>query len=225
MSNLIAVSEIIKMAVERGINLGKGDPYNRLRYYTKIGWLPHMVRKVGPEGDIEGHYPVWVLDRLELIEKLKSEGNSNDDIEDLLKTEDAKVNFNSIFSFVNSPAKRNQLIMYLSFLFIFVILLSELGVISGGDKKRTLNTLSNNNFVLEGSILDSGSGFFAGGDKLLFVSSPVVTATSKVYVTFMDDYSPATRFWVRSVVPLEGFYIELDTQTDSNANFNWWVSN
>ena len=41
----VQVIKLIKQAKKEGVQFGRGDPYNRLRYYTKIGWLPHMTRK------------------------------------------------------------------------------------------------------------------------------------------------------------------------------------
>ena len=32
---LISVDNLIKLLKEKNISLGKGDPYNRLRYYSK----------------------------------------------------------------------------------------------------------------------------------------------------------------------------------------------
>ena len=72
--NLVSIENLIEAAKRKGLNFGKGDPYNRLRYYTKIGWLPHMVRKSDNEGSIKGHYPEWALNQLIIIEKLKAEG-------------------------------------------------------------------------------------------------------------------------------------------------------
>jgi hypothetical protein len=43
---LIKIDEIIERAKELGVDFGKGDPKNRLRYLTKIGLLPHCQRKV-----------------------------------------------------------------------------------------------------------------------------------------------------------------------------------
>ncbi|MEK7611415.1 MAG: hypothetical protein AAB486_03545, partial [Patescibacteria group bacterium] len=45
-NTLLPVEEIVKLAKESGYNFRFGDPYNRLRYYIKIGLLPNMVRKV-----------------------------------------------------------------------------------------------------------------------------------------------------------------------------------
>ena len=49
MESLISTEKLIEESKTKGIDFGKGDPYNRLRYYTKIGWLPHMQRKKNDE--------------------------------------------------------------------------------------------------------------------------------------------------------------------------------
>ena len=225
MTELIAVSELIKKAKRKGIDLGRGDPYNRLRYYTKIGWLPHMVRKSGAKGKVEGHYPTWVFERLTLIDDLKSEGYSNTEIERRLKTHNVKTSLGNIFSFVDSPAKRNTLLMYLSFTLLFVIFMFELGIVSNrGTKLDLINSTSGGGSTVLGG-LDSGQALFPSDAKTVFVSTSSVSSASKVYFTFTDNYAPATRFWIANVVPFEGFYVELDSPLAQNTSFNWWVTN
>src|SRR4030067_2998616 len=69
---LIPVSEFVRRAKELGVRFGFGDPYNRLRYYTKIGLLPHMIRrKVDWNEATIGHYPESALQNLVEIERLK----------------------------------------------------------------------------------------------------------------------------------------------------------
>ena len=222
---LIAVKDLIKKAKRRGIDFGKGDPYNRLRYYTKIGWLPHMIRRTGKTGVVEGHYPEWVLDRLEYIDSLKDGGLSNNEIEKRLRIANVRNSFGDVFSFLNIPEKRTQFIAYLSLAFLFLIFLSELGLLTGRGTKQDLLQVTQQPFNVAQTLVDSGAGLFPGGEKLIFVKSSFVTANSKVYITFMDNYSPASRFWVSKVVPVEGFYVELDSPTAQNTSFNWWVSN
>ncbi|HEB13896.1 MAG TPA: MerR family transcriptional regulator, partial [candidate division WWE3 bacterium] len=70
---LIPVNEVERLS---------GVPYNTLRYYTKIGLLPHMKRKrPHPEAtSTVGHYPQSVLKLLQRIEEFKAQGLSNDEI-------------------------------------------------------------------------------------------------------------------------------------------------
>ena len=80
--NYISVDEVIRRLKDRGISLGRGDPYHTLRYYTKIGLLPHMIRKLPcPEAtSTTGHYPESVIETLQEIVALKAQGFSNVDI-------------------------------------------------------------------------------------------------------------------------------------------------
>jgi hypothetical protein len=82
--DLIEISQLIERAKALGIKLGKGDPRNRLRYFTKLGLLPNAQR-ITPKGIpivlgkpplAVGAYPVWVLERLAEIDKLKEQGKS-----------------------------------------------------------------------------------------------------------------------------------------------------
>ena len=95
---LIPVSEIIRLAKERGYAFGFGDPYNRIRYYVKIGIIPNMVRRTPAEpaaysldldsqnktapinGTTQGHLPAWVVDRLLEIQELKNERAGTEEI-------------------------------------------------------------------------------------------------------------------------------------------------
>lgn len=225
MTELIAVKDLIKKAKGEGIDLGKGDSYNRLRYYTKIGWLPHMIRRSGKKGKVEGHYPAWVIERLKLIGRLKSEGLNNNQIEMRLKTQNIKTSLGNIFSFVNSPSKRNQLVMYASFLLLSIIFMFELGIVSGRGTKGDLIRATNRPASLLAPILDSGEALFSERSMTIFISSSSITTSSKVYLTFQDNYSPATRYWVSNKVPFKGFYVALDSPLAQNATFNWWVTN
>src|SRR3990170_5308016 len=78
----IPVSEVTKRA---------GVGYHTLRYYTKIGLLPYMVRKLPFPGAAAtvGHYPESVLETLKKIEELKKQGLPNESIKKTL--ENAKI--------------------------------------------------------------------------------------------------------------------------------------
>ncbi len=70
--NLIPFDEVVARAKRAGVNFGKGSPFNRLRYYTKIGLLPHAKRKSFAGGSPIGAYPESVVEALvEIDEKLK----------------------------------------------------------------------------------------------------------------------------------------------------------
>jgi len=74
--NLIMIDEVIAKAEKSGVNFGKGDPRNRLRYYTKIGLLPHAQRKSFNGLPPNGAYPAEVISILVEIDKKVKEGKS-----------------------------------------------------------------------------------------------------------------------------------------------------
>ncbi len=72
---LLPISQLIGLAKEQNLYLGKGNPENRIRYFIKTGLLPHMQRRKNPAtGKVEGHLPVSVLLTLKKVEDLKNQG-------------------------------------------------------------------------------------------------------------------------------------------------------
>src|SRR3989344_9180641 len=70
---LIHFPLLIARAKKAGVSFGRGNPYNRLRYYTKIGLLPKASRKSFLGGYPAGAYPESVLSTLvEIDAKLKA---------------------------------------------------------------------------------------------------------------------------------------------------------
>ncbi|MEX0621369.1 MAG: hypothetical protein WD187_00005, partial [Candidatus Woykebacteria bacterium] len=76
LDNLIAFDEVIDRAKGRGVTFGKGNPFNRLRYYTKIGLLPHAKRKSFAGGSPVGAYPESVVETLVEIDNELRSGKS-----------------------------------------------------------------------------------------------------------------------------------------------------
>lgn len=74
--NLISIEELIKRARSLGVDFGKGDPKNRLRYYAKIGIFPHALRKKINGKPSQGVYPEGALDILLEIDKQLKQGKS-----------------------------------------------------------------------------------------------------------------------------------------------------
>jgi hypothetical protein len=71
--NLISLEEFINRAKTLGVDFGKGDPKNRIRYLVKIGLLPHAHRKSFNGSPSIGAYPENVLeDLLEIDKELKA---------------------------------------------------------------------------------------------------------------------------------------------------------
>ena len=61
---LISIDEVIVLAKKMGVDFGNGDSRHRLRYYTKIGLLPHAQRKCFNNHSPEGAYPESAIDLL-----------------------------------------------------------------------------------------------------------------------------------------------------------------
>src|SRR3989344_4766731 len=84
---LLPISAIIKEAKRKGISLGPGKPYNRIRYLIKIGILPNAKRaRVVGTDKIEGHLPSNTLEIIELVNSLKDQGISPLDIKKQLRS-------------------------------------------------------------------------------------------------------------------------------------------
>lgn len=72
----ISIDELIARAKNLGIDFGRGDPKNRLRYFVKIGLFPHAQRKSYNGLPSQGVYPVSALKTLLEIDKKLKEGKS-----------------------------------------------------------------------------------------------------------------------------------------------------
>jgi hypothetical protein len=220
MANFISVEKLIEEAKVKGINFGKGDPYNRLRYYTKIGWLPNMKRIMDDDGNVKGHYPLWAVDRLVLIEQLKEKGMENDEISKKVAT---KNKFQNILTSFTDKESRTQLIVYTMLIMMLFVVSSEFGIIKVGKSKETYtNNLTNQ---LPNQILDGGTAFMPKNQNAVLIKTPLVKNNSKIYVAFTNNYAPATRYWSAEIKEYEGFVVETDTPVFNNSEFNWWITN
>ena len=74
--NLISFDEVIRLSKLKGVDFGKGDPYNRLRYYIKIGLLPKASRKSFNGLAAAGALPMDSVDQMVEIDKKIKEGKS-----------------------------------------------------------------------------------------------------------------------------------------------------
>jgi hypothetical protein len=221
MEDLIALEKFIDLAAKKGVDFGKGNPYNRLRYYTKLGLLPHMRRKV-VNGEVLGHYPSSALDTLVEVEKLKGLGLDNQAIAKKIATLSANTGSNAIkVARALTPSSR---VLKLVFLALFcLVVFAGLGFLPVGKSRADLiqKTLE----LDKTYIIDSGSAYLPKDQSKVYIKSQSVKLTSKINVSFSQNYSPAVRYWVAQKVPFEGFYLELDAPTSADAEFSWWVSN
>ena len=218
MEELIAIGELVKKARERVVSFGKGDPYNRLRYYTKLGWLPNMTRKKNQSGATIGHYPAWALESLITIEQLKTSGVAKEEITKKLSSRS-----NILATFFHSPEVRKKLFIYTATGMLIFVFVSELGILPVGKSKRQI--IIQTSREAPNQIIDSGTAFIPTNRKSVFVKNEKVLVNSKIYVTFNGNYSPATRFWVSQSANPEGFYVELDAPTAQDTSFSWWFTN
>jgi len=219
--NLISTDKLIEAAKKKGIDFGKGDPYNRLRYYTKIGWLPHMVRKSDDVGGIKGHYPDWSIGHLILIEQLKAKNVSNEEITKRLVI---KNKIQSTLSLLTSKESRTQLVIYSILVLVLIILANQLEILNLGKPKSRLIPNNLEVYQLPAQIIDNGTAFIPKNQNIVFVKSTLARTGMKAYVSFTQNYTPASRYWVSDIKDYNGFTVELDAPMSGNTEFNWWLS-
>jgi hypothetical protein len=70
----------------------------------------------------------------------------------------------------------------------------------------------------------SGTDIIKAGQKKVTIESTKVVKQSKILVTFSDDYSPATRYWVTKKSG-ESFTVHLNQPTTSKVSFDWLIIN
>ncbi len=70
----------------------------------------------------------------------------------------------------------------------------------------------------------SGTDIIKAGQSKITIDSTKVSEKSKVLVTFSDDYSPATRYWV-SKKEGESFAVHLNQAAAKDASFDWLIIN
>lgn len=218
MDRYLEVSKLIQAAQAKGVNFGKSHPYNRLRYYTKIGLLPHMERRRNDDGNIVGHYPSWTLERLLFIEKLKSEGIENEEIKKRVEEQYAK---QSTVKALTNPRVRNKLLIYTIIITILAVLATELRIIPIGiDKYKALSSKAE---VQNTANWAAGSSFIPANSNAVFVEYENTEVLTKIVITFTQDYSPATKYWIQKIEPGKGFVVELDTKVFNDTWFNWYA--
>jgi len=218
--DFVSVEKLIKILKEKNINFGKGNPYNRLRYYTKIGWLPHMTRKKNEEGVITGHYPTSVIDTIEKIELLKQEGRSNEEINLTFKKREL-INKESI-RILDFIKKIN--INYLILLLIIAGFIIEI-FRNNSPNEKIINTeiQENKSIVSEKKIVDSGVSFLQKNQNLIFIPSSRVSPTSIILLNFFNNIGYNNNYYIKEIKVGQGFYIETNYQVPNESKFNWVI--
>src|SRR3990167_9629479 len=95
---LLSTEQIIEFAKKNGVDFGPGDAAERIRYFIKLGILPHAVRKSKKDENNQsisppvGHFHGWTVDRLRLADKLYKKGASYPAIAQKIKKIEAREN-------------------------------------------------------------------------------------------------------------------------------------
>lgn len=218
---LVSIKNLIKILKEKDINLGKGDPYNRLRYYTKLGWIPHMVRKKDENNEITGHYPYDVINKIIKIEELKNQNFSNEDIDKFInpKSEDFKKHE---FDFFKTIKKIN-----LNYFFILIIIsgfiIEAIRYNSLNEKILNKEEQKINNQILNRRIADTGISVVLPNQKTTFVPTSNINPLSIILVTFYDSIGFNNSYFIKDIKPGMGFYVETSYQVPKESKFSWVI--
>jgi hypothetical protein len=71
----------------------------------------------------------------------------------------------------------------------------------------------------------TGKATIIEGTQTITINTTAITNKSAIYVTFSDDYAPATRYWTDSIIPNTSFTIHLDKPVGQDSRLNWWIVN
>lgn len=221
---LINVKDLISELKKKNIDLGKGDPYNRLRYYTKIGWIDHMIRKKDSNGVVVGHYPINVIEKILEIENLKQLGKSNEEITTYIKQKQKNQRINNeqnLLEVVKNKININLIIIILIVCgFIF-----ELNNYNSLNDKLPIIKEQNNLLQMGSKITDMGKNVILSGKNKVFINSKAINQRSTVLVSFEDSIEPATNYFIKEKIEEEGFFIETNISVKKDVNFNWIIIN
>ena len=224
---LISVDDLIKILKEKKIDLGKGDPYNRIRYYTKIGWLPHMIRKKNENNIISGHYPEDVIEKIIFIEKIKAEGLSNEEITKKIKELNSINNRNVdnrsfILEKILNSIKKNFSISKVLILLIVTTLFIDL--IFFRDNQSNINEkLNQNNFSYEKIDLPSGETFIPKGQNKIFINNEYINNQDTILISFEGSIFPASFYFISEIKEGQGFYLETNMPVSNEVKLKWVV--
>jgi DNA-binding transcriptional MerR regulator len=216
--DLVSVEELIKILKDNNINFGKGDPYNRLRYYTKIGLIPHMTRKKNSNNTNSGHYSKDVISKIIEIEKMKDLGLSNEEIIDKFKTSSkaGKIDYIQLL--------RDKITI--NHLFISLLVLGSIFEIyrTSFHLEKEVN-IKNDTALEKHLIVETGINFVSQGQKKVFVPSKQVKQDSNISITLRGNIFPATQYFVSDIKEGLGFIVETNIEVNSEVKFTWNIVN
>jgi hypothetical protein len=224
---LINIKDLINELKKKNIDLGKGNPYNRLRYYTKIGWIDHMVRKKDLNGVVVGHYPKSVIEKIIEIENLKKDGKNNEEITHLLKekliqkVDNKKIKKVEFLKFLLEKININIIILLVIVLgFIF-----ELNNYNSLKEKLPINQNQIDSIVVENKILEKGKNVIPSGKNKIFINSKKINEKSIVLLSFEGSIAPANYYFITQKILEEGFLVETNYPVAKDVNFSWIIIN
>lgn len=224
---LINIKDLIFELKKKNIDLGKGNPYNRLRYYTKIGWIDHMVRKKDSNGVVVGHYPNHVINKIIEIETLKREGKNNEEITEYFKKRHLNNQGNkqeiseriNLLELLKNKVNINVVIL----LIIMIGFIFEVSNYNSLKDKLPINaTKVDQNSI---TISERGKNTLPSGKNKIFINSKNIQSNSLVIVTFDESIEPATYYFVNQKIFEEGFNLQTNLPVKKDVNFNWVIIN
>src|SRR3990167_282619 len=94
-SRLITTKRVIEIATNLGVNFGTGNAGERIRYFIKLGILPHVRRTTSADSEKgfelnSGHLPFWTIKRLTYVKNLYKKGYSYPQIAQKIKEMESK---------------------------------------------------------------------------------------------------------------------------------------
>lgn len=221
MTNYYTLEKIIELAKESGVNFGKTDPYNRLRYYTKIGWLPHMVRRTDSEsGEVVAHYPAWALQTLIKIEKLKKQGVQNDKIQQTLST-DARYRSLRLGLFKKDNIKNMSI--YVTAVGVLIIIILQLNL--GTNNKNTSNGYENLPIQTspKNDVNEYGFSLVSKGNTEVVIQSKTQVTLSNLHITPTSPIVVDTNYWIEVGQDPNSFKLVFNKPVETDFTFNWSV--
>ena len=221
MTEYFTIEEMIEIAKKSGVSFGRTDPYNRLRYYTKIGWLPHMVRKQGKETkEVVGHYPAWALTTLIKIEQMKKQNFSN---EKIAKTLISDTKIRNIKTTILNKNNIRGLSLYAIVFGIAIVIFLQINIRQ--DNQKILNGYMSDSTVklANSSILDTGVFVVVEGNTEAVVITSTTLDNVNVSITFSSTIGQENHYWVEVQEDKKTFKVHLLKPVTENKEFTWAI--
>lgn len=201
----IPVSGVIRSAKEAGYDFGKGNCINRLRYYIKLGMLPHMQRRQADPhlAYTEGYLPIYSIVLLLKIQDLKRQGRPMDEIKVLIKDELAHYKRQELMVKFDSYPKPITPAYSTVLMFVVVIVMFSLYTLSAnntGQALPTLQSLANGDLSDQTLYTKKQTNMFVGNN---LTGTAMVTSPSLVNSGFPE---------------ISGLFIDLENKSKIDIN-------